>query len=76
MLRWRDLGRWLVRAVTFAGVGMASMMAVGWVLGAFTRTCASVCDPYVSGPMGLVAGLAVAVMVPRSGWQPLDEEPG
>lgn len=75
MARWLTLGRWVARAAAFAAVGAVAMMSVGWVLGAVTRTCSTVCDPYVSGPMGVVAGLAVAVLLPGTRWQPLEEEP-
>lgn len=68
----RRFGKAALRTLAFIAGGTILMILIGRGYALTTATCTTICDPAVSGPLGAIAGLIVAVMMPSARWAPLD----
>lgn len=64
----------LARTALLVLGGTVLMIGIGKLYGLTASTCSTICNPAVSGPLGAILGLILAVMIPSLKWKPLELE--
>ncbi len=66
--------RIVLRTVLLVAAGTILMIGIGKLFGLTNSTCTTICNPRVSGPLGAMLGLMLAVMVPSLQWKRLEDD--